>query len=194
MVPEKVLLNFYKLSGKSLPTDKKKVTIQLPGHPDGRSKGSSFTIKNPNYKKPDKPKAAGQSSAATQGGSSSTSAGGDGGFSASTLPVSDFPELQPPDTSAADALAAQVAQMQQQFMQSMQQQQQMFQEMQTSQAERMEALQQQMAQQQVAMMDRPQVAGVKMATGAAGTPMQIAKRGVTGAFGRRGMRISSLNV
>ena len=33
-----------------------------------------------------------------------------------------------------------------------------------------------------------------MAEGMSGTPMQIARRGVTGAFNRRGMRISSLNV
>lgn len=111
-----------------------------------------------------------------------------------TLPVQNFPEPQAPDTSAADALAAQIAQMQAGFMQSMQQQQAMFQQMQASQSERMEALQQQMLQSQIAQQQRPEVAGVKMAEGAAGTPMQIARRGVTGAFGRRGMRISSLNV
>ena len=42
--------------------------------------------------------------------------------------------------------------------------------------------------------DRPTVAGVKTATGSAGDAMQVARRGVSGAFGRRGMRISSLNV
>jgi len=42
--------------------------------------------------------------------------------------------------------------------------------------------------------DRPAVIGVKTATGKAGDAMQIARRGVSGTFGRRGMRISSLNV
>ena len=111
-----------------------------------------------------------------------------------TLDVQGFPDPPAPDTSAADALAAQIAEMQAGFMQSMQQQQAMFQQMQASQSERMEALQQQMLQAQIAQQDRPQVAGVQMAQGAAGSPMQIARRGVSGAFGRRGMRISSLNV
>ena len=111
-----------------------------------------------------------------------------------TLDVQGFPDPPAPDTSMADALAAQIAEMQAGFMQSMQQQQSMFQQMQASQSERMEALQQQMMQAQVAQQDRPQVAGVQMAEGTGGTPMQIARRGVSGAFGRRGMRISSLNV
>ena len=67
-------------------------------------------------------------------------------------------------------------------------------QMQQAQEERMAALQQQMQQAMVAQQTRPEVAGVKMAQGSAGTPMQIARRGVTGAFGRRGMRISALNV
>lgn len=112
-----------------------------------------------------------------------------------TLPVDNFPQPQGPSMEdIASQFASQIAAMQQGFMQSMQQQQQMFQQMQSSQSERMEALQQQMMQAQVAQQQRPEVAGVKMAEGAAGTPMQIARRGVTGAFGRRGMRISSLNV
>lgn len=112
-----------------------------------------------------------------------------------TLPVDNFPQPQGPSMEdIAGQFASQIAQMQQGFMQSMQQQQQMFQQMQASQTERMEALQQQMLQSQVAQQQRPEVAGVKMAEGAGGTPMQIAKRGVTGAFGRKGMRISSLNV
>jgi len=111
-----------------------------------------------------------------------------------TLAVGDFPEPQGPDTSAQEALAATIAQMQQGFMQSIQQQQQMFQQMQASQTERMEALQNQIMQSQIAQQTRPEVAGVKMASGQAGTPMQIAKRGVSGAFGRKGMRIQSLNV
>lgn len=114
-----------------------------------------------------------------------------------TLDVNEFP-APPTGPSETDTLVSkfseQIAAMQQGFMQSMQQQQMMFQQMQASQNERMEALQQQMLQSQIAQQPRPEVAGVKMATGAAGTPMQIARRGVTGAFGRRGMRISSLNV
>ena len=111
-----------------------------------------------------------------------------------TLDVQGFPDPPAPDTSAADALAAQIAEMQAGFTQRMQEQQAMFQQMQASQAERMEALQQQMLQSQIAQQPRPTVAGVQMAQGAAGTPMQIARRGVSGAFGRRGMRISGLNV
>ena len=103
-----------------------------------------------------------------------------------------FKEQQGP--SPQDMFASQISSMQQMFQQSMQQQQQQYMQMQQAQEERMSALQQQMQQAMVAQQTRPQVAGVKMAEGAAGTPMQIARRGVTGAFGRRGMRISSLNV
>lgn len=101
---------------------------------------------------------------------------------------------QPQGPDFASLFADQIASMQQMFQQSMQQQQQQYMQMQQAQEERMSALQQQMQQSMVAQQTRPQVAGVKMAEGAAGTPMQIARRGVTGAFGRRGMRISSLNV
>ena len=92
--------------------------------------------------------------------------------------------------SLQDSIAA----MQQGFMQSMQQSAQQFQQMQQSQNERMEALQQMMIQSQARQAERPTVAGVKTATGQAGTPMEIARRGVSGAFGRKGMRISGLNV
>jgi len=92
--------------------------------------------------------------------------------------------------SLTDSIAA----MQQGFMQSMQQSSQQFQQMQQSQNERMEALQQMMIQSQARQAERPTVAGVKTATGQSGTPMQIARRGVSGAFGRKGMRISGLNV
>ena len=51
-----------------------------------------------------------------------------------------------------------------------------------------------MIQSQVMAAERPKTVGVKAATGAAGTQMAIARRGATGAFGRGGMRISSLNV
>jgi len=69
-----------------------------------------------------------------------------------------------------------------------------FQQMQQAQNERMAQLQNMMIQQQASQAERPTVAGVKTATGQAGTPMQIARRGVSGAFGRKGMRISGLNV
>ena len=92
--------------------------------------------------------------------------------------------------SLQDSIAA----MQQGFMQSIQQNAQQFQQMQQSQNERMEALQQMMIQSQASQAERPTVAGVKTATGQAGTPMEIARRGVSGTFGRRGMRISGLNV
>lgn len=96
--------------------------------------------------------------------------------------------------SAEDTFASQISAMQQMFQQSMQQQQQQYMQMQQAQDERMAVLQQQMQQAMVAQQTRPEVAGVKMAEGTGGTPMQIARRGVTGAFGRRGMRISALNV
>lgn len=106
---------------------------------------------------------------------------------------------QPP--SVEDTFSTQIAELQKAFTQSMQQQMQNFQQMQMQQSDRMAALQQQMQQSmQQSMMQaqlaqqRPQVANVQMAESAAGTPMQIARRGVTGAFGRRGMRIKGLNV
>ena len=112
-----------------------------------------------------------------------------------TLPVNEPQQYTGPSMEdIASKFQEQIAAMQQGFMQSMQQQQQMFQQMQVSQSERMEALQNQMMQAQTAQQQRPEVAGVKMAEGTGGTPMQIARRGVSGSFGRRGMRISSLNV
>lgn len=111
------------------------------------------------------------------------------------------PGTPPPATqqpNIASIFADQIKAMQGMFAQSIQQQTMQFQQMQQAQNERMEALQMQMMQSmrdQAAMREaRPEVAGVKMAEGTGGTPMQIARRGVSGAFGRRGMRISSLNV
>ena len=49
-------------------------------------------------------------------------------------------------------------------------------------------------QAQAQLRDRPTVAGIKTAAGSAGDAMQVARRGVSGTFGRRGMRIQSLNV
>jgi hypothetical protein len=126
------------------------------------------------------------------------------GFTPTELPTDfDSPQQpqqpqQPQGPDFAALFAEQIASMQQMFQQSMQQQQQQYMQMQQAQDERMAALQQQMQQSMqqsmIAQQTRPEVAGVKMAEGTAGTPMQIARRGVTGAFGRRGMRISSINV
>ena len=108
------------------------------------------------------------------------------------------PAYNPPpvDTSMQDMFAAQVQQMQQAYQQSMMQQQQQFQQMQAQQEERMAALQQQMNQASAAaqLAERQQVMGVQAAQSSVGTPMQIARRGASGAFGRRGLRIKSLNV
>jgi hypothetical protein len=92
--------------------------------------------------------------------------------------------------SLQDSIAA----MQQGFMESMQQNAMQFQQMQQAQNERMEALQQMMIQSQASQAERPTVAGVQTAVGQSGTPMQIARRGVSGSFGRRGMRVQNLNV
>jgi hypothetical protein len=69
-----------------------------------------------------------------------------------------------------------------------------FNKIRQEQEERMTGLQNMfIAQQQ--QQDRPTVAGVKTATGSAGDAlMKAALRGVSGTFGRRGMRIQSLNV
>jgi hypothetical protein len=69
-----------------------------------------------------------------------------------------------------------------------------FADMQAAQEEQMQALRQSMLESQVRSYDRDTVAGVKTATGSGGDAMQIARRGVRGAFGRSGLRISSLNV
>ena len=69
-----------------------------------------------------------------------------------------------------------------------------FAQIQAAQEERMAGLQNMMIQQQASQAERPTVTGVKTATGSSGDAMQIARRGVSGTFGRRGMRISSLNV
>ncbi len=118
--------------------------------------------------------------------------GADQGFSFGPRAQDYFEQKKGPDIE--NMFASQIEAMQKMFSQSIQNQAQQFQQMQQSQDKRMEALQQQMQQASVAQQQRPEVAGVKMAESSAGTPMQIARRGVSGAFGRRGMRISSLNV
>ena len=96
--------------------------------------------------------------------------------------------------SAEDMFRDQIAEMEAGFAKSFQEQQARFQQLQAEQNERMKLLQQQMKEQAMARRERPQVAGVKTAEGIGGTAMQIARRGVSGAFGRGGMRIASLNI
>ena len=123
------------------------------------------------------------------------------GFVPKFLPTSDFVD-QPVSVdpiidegpSPEDMFRDQIAGMEAGFAKSFQEQQAMFQQLQAEQNERMALLQQQMREQAMAGRDRPQVAGVKTAQGIGGTAMQIAKRGVGGAFGRGGLRISSLNI
>jgi hypothetical protein len=69
-----------------------------------------------------------------------------------------------------------------------------FAKIQAAQDKRMAEMQNMMIQQAASQAERPTVTGVKTATGSSGDAMQIARRGVSGTFGRRGMRISSLNV
>ena len=126
-----------------------------------------------------------------------------------TTPTVEPPRTTPADPgppeskSIADSFAAQIATMQSGFKESLSQQASLFADMQRAQEERMTALQQQMQQSQAlaaaqaasaAAANRPTTAGVKTATGAAGSLMQIARSGVRGAFNRAGMRISGLNV
>ncbi len=134
--------------------------------------------------------------------------GGDGGVHQDTKPGF-VPEFLPTDfvdqpvsvnpiieegPTAEDMFRDQIASMEAGFAKSFQEQQAMFQQLQAEQNERMKLLQQQMKEQAMARRERPQVAGVKTAQGAGGTALQIAQRGVSGAFGRGGMRISSLNI
>ena len=102
------------------------------------------------------------------------------------------PEKSPADI-AAENLRNELAGLKTDFQTSINALAERYTDLQTKQEERMTALQNQMLA-AAQMRDRPTTAGVKMASGAAGNAMQIARRGVTGAFGRRGMRISSLNV
>ena len=95
---------------------------------------------------------------------------------------------------AVERLTEQMQAREASFQASLQQQAQLFAEQAIAQEQRMSDLQQQMIQSTVMASERPKTVGVKAATGAAGTQMAIARRGATGAFGRGGMRISSLNV
>lgn len=111
------------------------------------------------------------------------------------LDVGQFEEPEGPTLEdVASMFAGQIADMMAGVQQGLQQQGQMFAEMQAGQNERMENLTQQLMNAQIASQQRPAVMGVKGATSSAGTPMSIARRGVTGAFGRGGMRIQNLNV
>ena len=95
---------------------------------------------------------------------------------------------------AVERLTDQISKMQSDYTAGLERQAKMFAEQAAEQEKRMSDLQQQMIQSTVMAAERPKTVGVKAATGTAGTLMSIARRGATGAFGRGGMRISSLNV
>jgi hypothetical protein len=124
---------------------------------------------------------------------------------AAPAPARSTPAAPPPPASqsAADGFASAIGAMQSQFQVSLAQQASQFADMQRAQEERMTALQQQMKEAQAqaaaqaasaAAANRPTTAGVKAATGTAGSAMQIARSGVRGTFNRAGMRIQGLNV
>ena len=110
-----------------------------------------------------------------------------------TEPIDEGPSVE-------DMFAETIAGMQAQYEQSLALQQNQFAAMEAQQQQQMMALQQQMQMQQNAMSaqsqlaGRPSVLGVQNAVSSAGTPMQIARRGMGGSFDRGGMRIQSLNV
>lgn len=95
--------------------------------------------------------------------------------------------------SAEDMFRDQISDLESDFAKSLREQQEMYEKMRAEQQERMELLQTQMKQQAMAQRPRPEL-GVRTAIGSAGNAMQVARRGVSGAFGRSGMRISSLNI
>ena len=94
----------------------------------------------------------------------------------------------------ASQFAASIAEMQAGLMESFAAQQENFMQMQMAQDEKMQTLMSNIAQATAAQQDRPAVAGVKTAVGSSGDQMQIARRGVSGNFGRLGLRIKNLNV
>ena len=102
------------------------------------------------------------------------------------------------DTSLADAMLAQIESLQDIYRTNLRSQEAEFARAQAEQTERMESLKKEMEQasiaSQLAARNRQQVLGVQGAPSSAGTPMQIAKRGTSGAFERGGLRISSLNI
>ena len=111
--------------------------------------------------------------------------------------------VQPPDPEGPtmeDMFADTIAQMRAAYEQNLAQQQQQVAAMEQQQRQQMAVMQQQMREQQRAasaqaqLAGRPSVLGVQTAQSSAGSPMQISRRGLTGAFGRKGMRIQSLNV
>ena len=110
---------------------------------------------------------------------------------------------QPPEPQGPtmeDMFAETIAQMQAAYEQNLAQQQQQVAAMEQQQRQQMAVMQQQMREQQRAasaqaqLAGRPSVLGVQTAQSSAGSPMQISRRGLSGAFGRKGMRIQSLNV
>lgn len=110
------------------------------------------------------------------------------------------PVVEPEEPSMEDMFGDMIAGLQGAYQQSLAAQQEQFAAMEAQQQQQMALLQQQMQSQQQAMSaqaqlaGRPSVMGVQYAQSSAGSPAQIAARGASGAFGRGGMRIQSLNV
>lgn len=111
------------------------------------------------------------------------------------LPVDTYEAPAGPNMEdLASQFAASIAEMQSGLMESLAATQENFMQMQMAQDEKMQTLMSNIAQATAAKQDRPTVAGVKTAVGSAGDQMQIARRGVSGNFGRLGLRIKNLNV
>lgn len=109
---------------------------------------------------------------------------------APTTPVNTGPS---PTDIALENLNKTIASLTSGFQTSMQEQAKQFAQMQAAQEERIAGMQNMLIAKQQ-QQDRPSVAGIKTATGSAGDDMQIARRGVSGSFGRGGLRIQSLNI
>lgn len=103
-------------------------------------------------------------------------------------------ELPPVDTSIADAFKASIDSLSTTLGNQITAMSDAYRIAAEEQNKRMDDLYRSMEQARIQSYDREKVAGVKTATGSAGTAMQIARRGVAGAFGRGGLRIRSLNV
>ena len=103
------------------------------------------------------------------------------------------------DTSLADAMLAQIESLQDIYRTNLRSQEAEFARAQAEQTERMESLKKGNGASvncfsTCCTEQAVQVLGVQGAPSSAGTPMQIAKRGTSGAFERGGLRISSLNI
>lgn len=119
-------------------------------------------------------------------------------YTPTNLDVSTPEDPAAADTTMADAMLAQIQSLQDIYRTSLRSQEAEFARAQSEQTARMESLKKEMEQasiaSQLAARNRQQVLGVQGAPSSAGTPMQIAKRGTSGAFQRGGLRISSLNI